>query len=62
MLILTRNIGESIIIGDNEVLIRVIGVKGSQVRIAIQAPKEITVHREEVFEKIQLEKANQLLS
>jgi carbon storage regulator len=52
MLILTRKLGESLIIGNNQVKIAVIAVKGNQVRFGIQAPKEITVHREEIYYKI----------
>lgn len=52
MLILTRRTGESLIIGDN-VTITVLEVKGSQVRIGINAPKSVSVHREEVYKKIQ---------
>jgi len=55
MLVLTRNIGETIIIGDN-ITVVVLGVKGSQVRIGVDAPKEIEVHREEIYEKIKAEK------
>ena len=55
MLILTRRIGESIMIGD-DVAISVLGVKGSQVRLGIDAPKEISVHREEIYQRIQQEK------
>ena len=55
MLILTRRISESVIIGDN-VKITVLGVKGSQVRLGIDAPKEVSVHREEIYERIKQEK------
>jgi carbon storage regulator len=55
MLILTRRLGESIIIGD-DVTLTILGVKGHQVRIGVNAPKELSVHREEIYEKIQREK------
>ena len=57
MLILTRKIGEKLVIGD-EVIISVLGVKGSQVRIGIVAPIEIQVHREEIYQRILKERAN----
>jgi carbon storage regulator len=51
MLILTRRVGESVVIGE-DVTVTVLGVKGNQVRIGINAPKTVAVHREEIFERI----------
>jgi len=56
MLILTRRIGETIRIND-DISLTVLGIKGNQVRIGIEAPKEVQVHREEIFIKIQNERA-----
>jgi carbon storage regulator len=57
MLILTRRIGETVIIG-NDVDVTVLGVKGNQVRLGVKAPREVTVHREEIFERISREQRN----
>lgn len=54
MLILTRRVGESVVIGD-EVTVTVLGVKGNQVRIGVNAPKTVSVHREEIFDRIKRE-------
>lgn len=54
MLILTRRVGETLMIGD-EVTVTVLGVKGNQVRIGVNAPRDVSVHREEIYERIKQE-------
>lgn len=55
MLILTRRVGETLMVGD-DVTVTVLGVKGNQVRIGVDAPKDVSVHREEIYRRIQREK------
>lgn len=56
MLILTRRVGETLMVGD-DVTVTVLGVKGNQVRLGVNAPKEVAVHREEIYLRIQHEKS-----
>jgi len=56
MLILTRRVGETVMIG-NDVTVTVLGVKGNQVRIGVNAPRDVAVHREEIYERIKREEA-----
>ena len=58
MLILTRRVGETLMIGD-EVTVTVLGVKGNQVRIGVNAPKDVAVHREEIYERIKRERTSE---
>ena len=55
MLILTRRVGETLMVGDEDT-VTVLGVKGNQVRIGVNAPKDVAVHREEIYQRIQQEK------
>jgi carbon storage regulator len=54
MLILTRRVGEAVIVGD-DVTVTIVGVKGHQIRIGISAPKDVSIHREEIYERIRSE-------
>lgn len=56
MLILTRRIGETLMVGD-DITITVLGVKGNQVRLGVNAPRDVAVHREEIYQRIQNEKS-----
>ena len=57
MLILTRRVGETLVVGD-EITVTVLGVKGNQVRLGVNAPKDVSVHREEIYQRIQQEKSH----
>ncbi len=59
MLILTRRVGETVMIGE-DVTVTVLGVKGNQVRIGVSAPRDVAVHREEIFERIKREEAGEV--
>ena len=55
MLILTRRVGETLVVGD-DITVTLLGVKGNQVRLGVNAPKDVSVHREEIYQRIQQEK------
>jgi carbon storage regulator len=61
MLILTRRVGETVMIG-NDVTVTILGVKGNQVRVGVNAPRDVAVHREEIFERIKREEGGESAS
>ena len=61
MLILTRRVGESVVIGE-DVTVTVLGVKGNQVRIGVNAPRSVSVHREEIYDRIRSEHDGEILA
>jgi len=61
MLVLTRRVGERLMIGDN-ITVTLLGVNGQQVKFGIEAPKSVAVHREEIFERVQKERAQAALA
>lgn len=61
MIIITRRVGETLMVG-NDISVTTLGVKGNQVRIGVDCPREVAVHREEIYERIQLEKKQQVLA
>lgn len=58
MLILTRKVGESLLIGD-DVSVTILNIRGNQIKVGIKAPKEVSVHREEIYQRIQQAKEQQ---